>query len=296
MLCALISHLFAPKLSTEEKILAACRTAEILPYVGFPFTAGFDIPCLRASKVLHQFYEARCPVRSTFDNVIERVETGEKTVLLSDISGCTASKTSTSFAHMASLKWFAEEAYKYRDHIDDLAEKVLNGNYDGSFDCLRYAGTNTRIFRQSWDGRMWFANEKGSHRTGAVWLLDREQNRERLIPSEIVDFRVHPAFKKFCETHSIFLFKAGNDSALLDLSVDLPKSDIILATPIGSFSSTQSSEWCLVLPKNNSRYDELCASLPSAFDFSDWALNPNAYRKYEPYFAVDQASLSFTSI
>lgn len=269
----------------EELLINALRTSAIKKFDGFPLSQGVQIPCERARHTLRPFYDETHPILSKFGRILDEVDMGTEAVLLDSVTGCAASKTSTSFAYMAQLKWYAEKTEKSKDKVEQLAEQVLNGTND----CVRFHGRNATVCRQAWDGRQWFVNYGGSHRTGAIWLIDKQNGNQRFVESDVKEFHINKDLRKFCEDNSIFLFGAENGTAFLDTFYALKDSDIVLAMT-GTFLTSHPTDICLVISKAHPFYADIRQALAQGFDFSDWVLNPNSYTHLETHYLPSQNS------
>lgn len=263
----------------EELLLNSLKANPIKKFDGFPLNQGVQIPCVRARHALYPFYDEKHPILSKFRQIIDEVDMGSEAVLLDSVNGCAASKTSTSFAYMAQLKWYAEKTRQNKDKVEQLAEQVLNGTDD----CVRFCDRNATVYRQAWDGRQWFVNYGGSHRTGAVWLIDKQNGTQRFVESDVKEFRLNEDFKELCKDNSIFLFEAENAASFLDAFYGLKDSDIVMAKN-GPFLTSRPNDFCLVVSKANPFYADIRQALAEGFDFSDWVLNPTAYTEYETHY------------
>lgn len=252
------------------------------PARGWPDPDGGSIPALAGGRMLHDFYDPFCPVRSAFRDVMARTPRGRESVSLQAVEGCTQSKSHlTSFEKMRGGYSVREIIAKKGGDVESLAAGV----FEGSGDCIARKDGNAQVFRQAWDRKQWFSNEGGSHRAAAVWALDRDAGRERMISCDIVEFDIAPRMKDICRTHSVFVFKARDSLPLLLHSRSMEGQGVL-------FHQAQ-DDCCLIVPKAHPEYRAAKDALPFAFDFSAWAENPAAYHpapKNHP--AIRAASLS----
>lgn len=274
MLSKWLSQLFNSKPSHAQLLINCLNDAGVQKSSSFPEIDESTIPCLAASRALLGFYNDNCPIRSSFKNVISRTEVGVENISLRTVEGCIASKSQmTSFKKMAQLPWLARKTADNKDNVETLADKVLNGRSD----CVKYHNRNAHIYRQEWDGRIWFANDGGSHRTTSVWAIDHENKFDRMLNSDITEFTIDKNFKALCETHSIFIFQPATIIPLAYNIIDFRKAGFILAMENNTYLAGEKPDWCLIVPKNDPSYADIKSAAGEAFDFADWALNPNDY-------------------
>lgn len=247
-------------------------------YAGFPFDTYKELNCYKARGALSFFYDDDCPVRSHFKSVISEVAAGTHAVNLQAMTGCGNSKTARTFSEMSRIGWFRELTEKNAGEVEKLANEVLNG----TIDCAKYHDRNARVTRQVWDNRMWFGNDGGSHRTSAVWLIDKAAQRERLVTSEITDFDVNPKFRALCEDYSIFIFEPENYAALAENIHVLRGEGMIVGLNYLKFMTQNLTDTCIIIRKDRPDYAEIKSALDGSFDFSEWALDPAAFEKPEP--------------
>ena len=278
MLRNLLSSIFPKPAPDAPRLLPILESIGPKSYFGFPFDDSKVLNCVKARAALRGFYNETCPIRSHFKSVITETPAGTHNIDLQDVTGCGNSKTATTFTAMAQIGWFREETAKKAVTLDEMAKKV----FDGTNDCVRYTGENASITRQIWDGRMWFGNYGGSHRASAIWLLDRAENRARLIPSDITDMAVSADLRKISKDYSIFLFTAEESFPLLENLKELNLNGIIITTDSRESSSVLNPDICLIIRKDHSDYEDVRKRLDGSFDFSEWVLNPNAFEKPEP--------------
>ena len=270
----------------EEMLLNALREAGSVAYNDFPFTEGIEIPCLRARRMLCDFYKKDHPVLSRFKTFINEVKMPPEQVRLDTVIGCSASKTSMSFAYMSQLGWFINRTVKHWDDVEKTAARTFEGEYD----CVSAKNETIPLYRQQWDDRSWFANKRGgSHKAGAVWMIDRFNNKSRALTCDITEFRISEDFKKFCVENSIFLFESKYSVPLIDLNQNpaFKNSGLTLAPDKITWDGT---DWCLVVAKDNPFHADIKDALHDGYDFTNWVLNPNDYTECETHYLPAQTA------
>ncbi len=250
------------------------------------------IPCLRGDDPLFGFYDRSCDIRKHFKNIVLRAAPRVDDVVLIDVIGCVNSKSpSTSFAEMAQIPWLAKKTneLRFKNDLSDFFDAVFNGSHD----CVSRKDENPRVFRQDWDGKMWFANNGGSHRTTTLWELDRLNQYRRSIACDVVDFSISPDAKKIAEKNSIFIFHLEERTSLRDQR-DLFKSlDILVDCDENpAFADNDRPNCCIIISKTHALYERISHHLSNARDFSDWILNPANQRELSPELQQRQPALA----
>lgn len=231
---------------------------------------------LRRLFYFHHDTAHRCAVRSQWNTALETTRSAG-TVSFGEIQGCLSSKSHvTDFLRMldhpkssANVRFHINA---YTDRVEELADKVLNGTTD-------YAvakGKPAEIMQQAWDNRMWLANSGGSHRSAAVWHLDRAHGHERILPAVIDTHSISADFQALCTTHSIWMFKPDKPAALHAHKAAFKGSGLLLSqqevTPIEPIPQ----DWCLIVPKSDPRHAQLQSLMTNAFDLSEWVNQAHA--------------------
>ena len=263
------------------------NTGLLLPD-GFPYISPNEIPCLSARRAIWGFSEDSCPVRKNFRGAVIETLSPDNFISLINITGCIASKSQmTSYADMTKTKTSEKFVQKFRDTVHDLAEGVFVKGHD----TMAGEGNPLPVYRQSWDGRMWFANYNGSHRSSTVWKIDHENGYERVLPAVITDFAFSESFKNTCETHSIFMFRPSSLDDFADAIQTSRKLGIILSFDRMPGSNPVTANWCLIINKNHSNYPEIKKAIGPAFDLSDWIADPSLYASFENTKGIENQSL-----
>jgi hypothetical protein len=235
--------------------------------------AGDHLPYLELRRIcfVHKDRNAHCPIRQKFTNALIET-TSEEDIRFSEIKGCVSSKSGlTDFEqmrhHPKSTSNVNFHISAYSNRVEELAEKVLNGTVD----CAVYKGRPAKIVRQEWDGVMWLANDGGSHRSAAVWHIDREQGRERLLPAaRVTTNSLSPEFREFCNEHSVLLFKSSSMRDFNEARSNLKDEGILFFEQSDGFLSGVNRDYCVIIQKTNPQHDAVVNAMETAFNLSRW--------------------------
>lgn len=238
------------------------------------------IPYLELRRILfiHRDRNCACPIRKQWNKaLIETQEAEQSVVSFQNIKGCMSSKSGlTDFeqmrTHPKSLANVEFHIKTYAGREDELAEKVLNG----TIDCAAYKDQPAHIVQQDWNKDMWIANDGGSHRTAAVWHLDREQGHNRLLPARISTKAVSPDFRAQCDQYSIWLFQLQSQQKSQEIVADFKKIGLLLSAQNDGLMWGDPHDLCLIVEKSDPRHDAIAATLKNAFCLSDWVQNAYA--------------------
>jgi hypothetical protein len=242
------------------------------PQKGIALTEDYTVSAFSLRRLLYFYHDPakRCPIRSQWDSALTTTQSREM-VSFSALEGCLSSKSHvTDFERMldhpkasAIVRYHIDT---YTDRVEDLADQVLRG----SIDCAVYKDAPAKIMRQGWDGKMWLSNDGGSHRSAAIWHIDRAQGTERLLPALVETHDIDSKFKDLCAHHTILMFRPHNPSILHDHKAVFQNAGLTLArqeiTPI----EPHPQDWCLIIPASHPRHDALTAMMADAFDLSAW--------------------------
>ena len=225
---------------------------------------------LRRIFFIHEARRSVCPIRSNWDKAIIETST-EAVVSFQDIKGCISSKSGlTDFEamrhHPKSSGNVNFHISAYKDRVEELAEKVLNG----TMDCAVYKDRPAKIVTQEWAPEMWLSNDGGSHRSAAVWHLDREQGRERLLPAQIKTNSLSPDFRNQCAENSIWLFKFQTRPNIHEICSKFKESGILLSVQSFSTTFSESPDLCMIVKKSDPRHAEIAAAMKQVFNLSEW--------------------------
>lgn len=248
--------------------------ADLRPAEGFSLTVSENcIPGLVARRLASLFSGNR-HVGGFLTDAIDVQKREEKEIFMRDVEGCLCSRTQlNSFKAMESnshVKMFYETY-----HADP--SKIVDQVFAGSSDCIAQAGEKPKIYRQPWDGKMWYVNAGGSHRATAIRMIDADHNFQRSFLSDIEDFEFSPKFEMLCKQASIFIFEAENDNALDENIRQLAEKEIFLEP-----EKYNGDGWCLVISKNHPQYADVKRAMAGCLDFAAWAENPNGYKISPP--------------
>jgi len=244
------------------------------------------IPYIELRRILfvHKDKSGKCPVRSKWSSAL--IETiSDETIPFSHIKGCMSSKSDvTDFEEMKTHPQASSNVNfhinAFRGRVEELAEQVLNG----SFDCAVYKGRPAKIIRQEWNGEMWLANDGGSHRSAAVWHIDQEQGRERLLTARVTTNSLSHHFLEQCKNYSIWLFKFQSKPEDIELSSELRRCGILLsAQSDGQFFGTP-NDYCIIVRKDNPHHELIASYMRNAFHLSEWvnSLYPTSFQSFVP--------------
>lgn len=248
--------------------------AGVSPAEGFPLTVSKDcIPGLTARRLVSLFSDNR-HIGNMLEKGVEIYPSETRDVMLSDVEGCVASRT-----QLKSFKAMESDAHVnffYEKYKADPA-KIVGQVFAGSNDCISQAGDNPKIWRQPWDGKMWYVNGGGSHRAAAIRMIDRDHHFPRALLSDIEDFKFSQKLKELSSTSSILVFEAGEPSVLKANIRQLADKGIHLEP-----EKYSSDSWCLVISKDHSQYKEVAQAMQGCLDFAGWVNDPNGYRISSP--------------
>lgn len=244
------------------------------------------IPYLELRRILfiHRDRHNKCPIRGQWQTALVEKHSDE-VIPFSEIKGCMSSKSdATDFELMRyNPKASANVGFHisaYYDRVEELADQVLNG----TFDCAIYKGKPAKIVRQEWDSNMWLANDGGSHRSCAVWHIDKEQGNTRSLTAHVTTTSISPEFRNICHDHSIWLFKIQSHPDIHELISSLRQNEARLSTQSDGFLAGVAKDYCLIIRKDAPSYAKIAQVMGSAFDLSGWV---NSI--YSPYPALDKS-------